>query len=223
MFTDMLYYLGFLPKIVQIGILIVCALVGFQTLKTSSNYLNQPILVFLCYYTMARFIKFLFGTNNSTAALWIILIIYFGYMLFVRLGLWGIVISIIILLCINGLNIYSTILSHPIFNIAVTLIAIHIICSFMDISLFREIVYLILSIPLLIFINPAMIVEAVFLFEILIRCIFKSHICIDSIAKFFCFIVTCFIGVYLIELAFAHFWLSLIILLVISFILKTIS
>ena len=223
MFSDMLYYLGFLPQILQIGILSACALVGYRTFNTSNAYLNQPVIVFLCYYTLTKFIYFIFGIKNYTAIVFIIITLYLMYKLFVRLGLLGLLLSIIMVLWINSLNIYTIILSHPFFNIAVLLIAIHIISQFMDISYFKEILYLVIFIPLLILLNPAVIIEVLFLFEILIRCLFQSHICIDGIAKFFCFIVTCFVGVYLIELAFAHFLLMLIIVLIVRFILKIIS
>ena len=223
MFLDMLYFLGLLPKILQIGILIIFGLVSYRIFSNSNTYLTQPVFIFLCYYTLTKLIYFIFGISNSTVAIFIILMIYFAYVLFVRLGLLGILLSIIVFIWINSFNTYTTILTYPIFTVVITLSAIHIISQFIDISIFKEIVYLIIAIPLLLFIKPSLILEAVFLFELLIRCIFQSKIYIDGVAKFFCFIITCFTGVYLIELIFAHFWLSVIIILIIRFILKIIS
>ena len=85
MFNSLLYYLGFLPKIFQIVILIVFAIISYRTLTTSSSYTIQPPLALLVYYALTRLLNFVFGINNLTTILWIIVGIYFAYVLFERL------------------------------------------------------------------------------------------------------------------------------------------
>lgn len=223
MFNSLLYYLGFLPKIFQIVILIVFAIISYRTLTTSSSYTIQPPLALLVYYALTRLLNFVFGINNLTTILWIIVGIYFAYVLFERLGMLGIILFIVVLSWIFLLTNQVAIFANPIFNIIVILIGIHIISQFIEISFFRQAIYSILSIALTFFIPPAVLLEIVFLFEALIRCFFESFSGIDIAVKFAGLFVVCFLGVYLIEFAFAHFLLALIIFFVLRFIYKIIS
>lgn len=224
MFSTLLYYLGFLPKIFQIFILIFCALVSIWTLKVQGGNLVQPAIGFLCYYAIIRFLRFLFGINNPTTLLWIILGIYLAFILYDRFYILGAFLFIIILswaLFFSNHNIIGFL--SPILNIVLVLVLIYAISQFIDISSFRVIVYLIIAIPLLMFFNPETILEIVFLFEMLVRCFKDALFGLDGFILFLCMFILCFFGVYVIELAFAHIIISIVLIIVILYILNTIS
>lgn len=219
MFFNALYCFGFLPKAIQLIALVIFFLVTIRTLKNMNSYETEPCILIIGFYFFRRMIEWLvsFKIQDWTLAFRIIFLIAFLVFLIQKIKFWGILICLLatrlMFIFNNELSIfYSSIIT------TITIIFLKTILNFSNLKLLT---YIVLGILIGIFGGPVISIEAIILIELLIRCIVQNEL--NGLSRFISLFISMFTFAYLIELAFAHTSVMILLFGIIWLLKKAIS
>ncbi len=224
MYAHILYYLGFLPGAIQILILLLCGAISFFTLRSSNQRQSEPILALLTSYLFLRVVRFIASgpIRDWTMILWFLLGLFLLFKLVSKFGFLGLIGAVLVAYMV----IIRMSLIGSLIDTIVTLVGIIIIVRMLKLGFVKLLTYLAIGGILSFFTEAVIVFEVILLLETLMRCLFtedSEFTGLNGFAQFIFLFIVSFTGVYLIELAFAHLLVMVIVTILVWWFYHTVS
>lgn len=208
MFFNALYCFGYLPKAIQLIVLIIFSIITVKTLTHMNGYEAEPCILIVGFYFIRRLTEWFVSFKIHDWTIPFLIIAFIALLVFMvnRFKLLGILLFLIIARLIyisnNQLNMfYSAIL---------TIVSIIFLKPLLNLSKKKIFFYIVLGFLIGFMFGCVIGIEVIVLVELFIRCIMQKEFI--GFIRFISLFISMFTFAYLIELSFAH--ASILILLV---------
>lgn len=208
MFFNALYCFGYLPKAIQLIVLIIFSIITLKTLSHMNGYEAEPCILIVGFYFIRRLTEWFVSFKIHDWTIPFLIIAFIALLVFMvnRFKLLGILLFLIIARLIyisnNQLNMfYSAIL---------TIVSIIFLKPLLNLSKKKIFFYIVLGFLIGFMFECVIGIEVIILVELFIRCIMQKEFI--GFIRFISLFISMFTFAYLIELSFAH--ASILILLV---------
>lgn len=208
MFFNALYCFGYLPKAIQLIVLIIFSIITLRTLSHMNGYEAEPCILIVGFYFIRRLTEWFvsFKIHDWTIPFLIIALIAFLVFMVKKIKFIGILLWLII---VRFIFIWKGQLSM-FYGAVLTIVSIIFLKSLLNLSIEKILVYVALGFFLGFIFGSIIGIEAIILAELFVRCITQRNF--KGLIRFISLFITMFTFAYLIELSFAH--ASIILLLI---------
>lgn len=219
MFFNALYCFGYLPKSIQLIVLIIFSVITIRTLTHMNGYEADPCILITVFYFIRRLIEWLFSFRIHDWSIIILIVSILAILVFIvrKIKFMGILLWLVFARLIFIWNDQLSMF----YGAILTVVSLLFMKSLLNLSKEKVLVYIILGF-IIGFIEGSVIgIEALILTELLTRCIAQQGI--NGLLRFICLLICIFTSAYFIELAFAHSSVLLFLIVLILLLKKAIG
>lgn len=208
MFFNALYCFGYLPKAIQLIVLIIFSIITVKTMTHMNGYEAEPCILIVGFYFIRRLTEWFvsFKIHDWTIPFLIIVLIAFLVFMVKKIKFIGILLWLII---VRFIFIWNGQLSM-FYGAVLTIVSIIFLKPLLNLSKKKIFFYIVLGFLIGFMFGCVIGIEVIILVELFIRCIMQKEFI--GFIRFISLFITMFTFAYLIELSFAH--ASIILLLI---------
>ena len=208
MFFNALYCFGYLPKAIQLIVLIIFSIITLRTLSHMNGYEAEPCILIVGFYFIRRLTEWFvsFKIHDWTIPFLIIALIAFLVFMVKKIKFIGILLWLII---VRFIFIWKGQLSM-FYGAVLTIVSIIFLKPLLNLSKKKIFFYIVLGFLIGFMFGCVIGIEVIVLVELFIRCITQKEFI--GFIRFISLFISMFTFAYLIELSFAH--ASIILLLI---------